>query len=110
MRYSYSEPRTIYTQDSLVEWASIAGITEESNYCVTQEHGFRALTLWMSEFSRTCSPVMQFCTYDLAKNNSNSFKNIMIDRSDLDYSWNFIYFSFSQAQQKAVAYWKSSFT
>lgn len=73
MRYSYTQPRPLDVEASLVQWTSVAGVSEENNYCVTQDYGFRALTLWLSEFSRTCAPVFQFATYDIATRNSNHF-------------------------------------
>jgi len=55
-RFSYIKPKRIYFEDLARNWFSLAGVTEKSNYCVSNEHGYRALSLWLSDTSRTCQP------------------------------------------------------
>lgn len=106
-RFSYVKPKRIYFNDLAKNWFSIAGVTERDNFCVSNEHGFRALSLWLSEFSRACQPSFQLSTYDLQQNRSNSYQNLLIERNSFDMKWNFVYFGFSANEKMAFAYFRT---
>ena len=78
---------------------SIAGVTEENQYCDANLPGFRALSMWLTAFGKKPNPEIVFTTYDLNTNNPNIERKIDMDRSDLDSVWNFIYFSYSYEQK-----------
>lgn len=80
--------------------SSVARLTEDNSDYGTL--GSRYLGIWSCDESS--EPYFYLSTYDADRKNKDLYKKIDSCHEDTDGSWNFVYMSYSQVEEKAVAY------
>lgn len=62
--------------------------------------GDRALSLFFKPWEATEKPTYDFCTYDLASNESNKCKSVDFEHTNIDGYWFFVYSGYSATENK----------